>query len=227
MRLPEPIFEFFLKSDALHDPLCNDDHIRVLGWASAGEIATMKALTHKVNAVLKPMFAQRRHRARRLQARVRPPDRRSGRTDRARRRIHAGWLPALGREDRREDGQGPLPARPRRCDRALSRSGAADRRAVVDSWNSFRALCTLPPSAGSPVAQISSKRATSGLAAPGIVDRERRPRLIDVIAVQVVAIVGDHQRIRCAARFHAGAPYLHRVAVHLEQVGESRARRFE
>jgi len=55
-RLPEPIFEFFLKSDALHDPLCNDDHIRVLGWASADEIAQMKALTHRVNAVLKPLF---------------------------------------------------------------------------------------------------------------------------------------------------------------------------
>jgi phosphoribosylaminoimidazole-succinocarboxamide synthase len=56
-RLAEPIFEFFLKSDALHDPLCNDDHIRVLGWASADEIVQMKTLTHKVNAVLKPLFA--------------------------------------------------------------------------------------------------------------------------------------------------------------------------
>jgi len=55
-RLAEPIFEFFLKSDALHDPLVNDDHIRVLGWASADEIAQMKALTHKVNGVLKPLF---------------------------------------------------------------------------------------------------------------------------------------------------------------------------
>jgi phosphoribosylaminoimidazole-succinocarboxamide synthase len=56
-RLAEPIFEFFLKSDALHDPLINEDHIRVLGWASAAEIGEMKALTHKVNAVLKPLFA--------------------------------------------------------------------------------------------------------------------------------------------------------------------------
>ena len=56
-RLPEPIFEFFLKSDALHDPLVNDDHIRVLGWATSAEIEQMKALTHKVNAVLKPLFA--------------------------------------------------------------------------------------------------------------------------------------------------------------------------
>ena len=56
-RLPEPIFEFFLKSDALHDPLVNDDHIRVLGWATGMEIGEMKDLTHRVNAVLKPLFA--------------------------------------------------------------------------------------------------------------------------------------------------------------------------
>ena len=55
--LPEPIFEFFLKSDPLHDPLVNDDHIRVLGWATAAEIAEMRAMTHKVNSVLKPLFA--------------------------------------------------------------------------------------------------------------------------------------------------------------------------
>jgi len=57
LRLPEPIFEFFLKSDALHDPLCNEDHIRVLGWASVADIAQMKKMTHEVNAVLKPLFA--------------------------------------------------------------------------------------------------------------------------------------------------------------------------
>lgn len=56
IRLAEPIFEFFLKSDALHDPLCNDDHIRVLGWASADEIVQMRTLTHKVNDLLKPLF---------------------------------------------------------------------------------------------------------------------------------------------------------------------------
>lgn len=56
-KLAEPIFEFFLKSDALHDPLCNDDHIRVLGWATTDEIAAMRSLTHRVNGVLRPMFA--------------------------------------------------------------------------------------------------------------------------------------------------------------------------
>ncbi len=58
LRLPEPIFEFFLKSDALHDPLVNEDHIRVLGWATQQEIEAMKALTHRVNRVLKPLFAR-------------------------------------------------------------------------------------------------------------------------------------------------------------------------
>jgi phosphoribosylaminoimidazole-succinocarboxamide synthase len=55
--LPEPIFEFFYKSDPLKDPLVNDDHIRVLGWATAKEIAEMKTLTLTVNSVLKPLFA--------------------------------------------------------------------------------------------------------------------------------------------------------------------------
>src|SRR4029453_2868106 len=56
-KLAEPIFEFFLKSDALHDPLVKDDHIRILGWASGGEISAMRALTHKATGVLKPLFA--------------------------------------------------------------------------------------------------------------------------------------------------------------------------
>ena len=55
-RLTEPIFEFFFKSDALHDPLVNDDHIRVLGWADEVEIRQMKDLTHRVNSMLKPLF---------------------------------------------------------------------------------------------------------------------------------------------------------------------------
>ena len=55
--LPAPVFEFFYKSDALHDPMVNDAHIEVLGWATKAEIAQMKALTFRVNDVLKPLFA--------------------------------------------------------------------------------------------------------------------------------------------------------------------------
>ena len=55
--LPRPVFEFFYKSDALHDPMVNDAHIEVLGWATKEQIARMKALTFRVNDVLKPLFA--------------------------------------------------------------------------------------------------------------------------------------------------------------------------
>ena len=56
--LATPVFEFFYKSDALHDPMINDAHIEVLGWATKDEIAQMKALTFRVNDVLKPLFAE-------------------------------------------------------------------------------------------------------------------------------------------------------------------------
>ena len=55
-ELNPPIFEFFLKNDALHDPMVNDYHILSFGWATEAQIAEMKALTFKVNAVLKVLF---------------------------------------------------------------------------------------------------------------------------------------------------------------------------
>ena len=54
--LDPPTFEFFLKNDELHDPMVNDYHIRTFGWATDEEVARMKALTFKVNAVLKQLF---------------------------------------------------------------------------------------------------------------------------------------------------------------------------
>lgn len=57
LDLNPPTFEFFLKNDALHDPMLNDYHIRSFGWASDEEIKQMKTLTFKVNDVLKKMFA--------------------------------------------------------------------------------------------------------------------------------------------------------------------------
>ncbi|CAA0369329.1 phosphoribosylaminoimidazole-succinocarboxamide synthase [Alteromonas infernus] len=54
--LNPPIFEFFLKNDALHDPMVNDYHILSFGWATQEQIAEMKALTFKVNSVLKALF---------------------------------------------------------------------------------------------------------------------------------------------------------------------------
>ncbi|MBY0377628.1 MAG: phosphoribosylaminoimidazolesuccinocarboxamide synthase [Gammaproteobacteria bacterium] len=52
-----PLFEFFLKDDALGDPLMTEDHVMLLELATPKEIASMKALTYKVNEILKPVFA--------------------------------------------------------------------------------------------------------------------------------------------------------------------------
>jgi phosphoribosylaminoimidazole-succinocarboxamide synthase len=56
LQLDPPIFEFFLKNDALHDPMINDYHILSFKWASMEEIARMKELTFQVNGVLKQLF---------------------------------------------------------------------------------------------------------------------------------------------------------------------------
>lgn len=56
MDLNPPTFEFFLKNDALHDPMINDYHIRSFNWATQDEIAKMKELTFKVNEVLSKLF---------------------------------------------------------------------------------------------------------------------------------------------------------------------------
>lgn len=58
MTLNPPTFEFFLKNDALHDPMINDYHIISFGWATETQITQMKALTFKVNAVLTQLFDQ-------------------------------------------------------------------------------------------------------------------------------------------------------------------------
>ncbi|MDZ7802462.1 phosphoribosylaminoimidazolesuccinocarboxamide synthase [Thiohalophilus sp.] len=56
--LNPPVFEFFLKDDALHDPMINDYHILAFDWATAAEIERMKQLTFAVNDVLKRLFEQ-------------------------------------------------------------------------------------------------------------------------------------------------------------------------
>jgi len=58
LELNPPLFEFFLKNDALHDPMVNDYHIRAFGWATDEEIERMKELTFKANGVLKDLFLQ-------------------------------------------------------------------------------------------------------------------------------------------------------------------------
>jgi phosphoribosylaminoimidazole-succinocarboxamide synthase len=57
MALSPPVFEFFLKDDALHDPMINEYHIETFGWAKADDVAKMKELTFKVNDSLQKLFA--------------------------------------------------------------------------------------------------------------------------------------------------------------------------
>lgn len=53
-----PTFEFFLKNDALHDPMVNEFHIQSFGWATPAQVEAMKRETFKVNKVLKGLFAE-------------------------------------------------------------------------------------------------------------------------------------------------------------------------
>jgi phosphoribosylaminoimidazole-succinocarboxamide synthase len=50
------VFEFFLKDDALGDPMINESHIETFAWATQEQVRAMKDLTYKVNHVLKALF---------------------------------------------------------------------------------------------------------------------------------------------------------------------------
>jgi phosphoribosylaminoimidazole-succinocarboxamide synthase len=58
-RLREPIVEFYLKNDALHDPMLVDDHIAALELADRRGIAKMKTLIKRVNRILRKFMAER------------------------------------------------------------------------------------------------------------------------------------------------------------------------
>lgn len=57
LELNPPTFELFLKNDALGDPMINESHVQSFGWATPEQLARMKELTFKINAVLKELFA--------------------------------------------------------------------------------------------------------------------------------------------------------------------------
>ena len=56
MRLPRPLIEFYLKDDALGDPLITDDHALLFNWASPEELKSMKEKSLAVNEVLGELF---------------------------------------------------------------------------------------------------------------------------------------------------------------------------
>ena len=55
-ELTEPVFEFFLKDDNLHDPLINTSHIQMFNLATDEEVTKMKQLSLQINNVLLPLF---------------------------------------------------------------------------------------------------------------------------------------------------------------------------
>jgi phosphoribosylaminoimidazole-succinocarboxamide synthase len=54
--LNPPTFEFFLKNDALGDPMINESHIETFGWATKEQVEQMKVMTFRVNEILKDIF---------------------------------------------------------------------------------------------------------------------------------------------------------------------------
>jgi Phosphoribosylaminoimidazolesuccinocarboxamide (SAICAR) synthase len=56
--LTKPIIEFYYKSDALDDPFINESQIEALKIADESELKFIKAMTLKINELLKPFFDQ-------------------------------------------------------------------------------------------------------------------------------------------------------------------------
>jgi len=56
-KLPEPILEWYYKNDELHDPMINENHIRVFQYATPQEIQKMEEAAFKVNDFLVPYFS--------------------------------------------------------------------------------------------------------------------------------------------------------------------------
>ena len=58
-KLPFPVVEFYLKDDALHDPMLNDQHLELLRLSSVNEIMRMRKITVDVAALLDKFFDDR------------------------------------------------------------------------------------------------------------------------------------------------------------------------
>lgn len=56
--LKKPVLEYHYKSDALHDPLMNKDHVFALGLATEEELAAIDRYSFEVNRILSEFFDQ-------------------------------------------------------------------------------------------------------------------------------------------------------------------------
>ena len=55
--LPHTLIEYYLKDDALEDPMVAEEHIACFGWASNEEMQDISAMAIRVNDFLSGMFA--------------------------------------------------------------------------------------------------------------------------------------------------------------------------
>jgi phosphoribosylaminoimidazole-succinocarboxamide synthase len=54
--LPRPLVEFYLKDDALGDPIITEDHALLFGWSTPEQLTKIKEITLKVNSLLSEYF---------------------------------------------------------------------------------------------------------------------------------------------------------------------------
>ncbi len=57
--LEKPILEFFYKSDPLGDPMINECHVDVFGWATKEEVEILKSEGLKINNLMMEFFKER------------------------------------------------------------------------------------------------------------------------------------------------------------------------
>ncbi|PWU23904.1 MAG: phosphoribosylaminoimidazolesuccinocarboxamide synthase [Candidatus Rokuibacteriota bacterium] len=55
----QPILELYYKSDALGDPMINEEHVRMLKLATPKEVAWIKRMALRINDVLRPYFRRK------------------------------------------------------------------------------------------------------------------------------------------------------------------------
>ena len=57
--MEKPILEFFFKSDPLGDPMINECHVDVFGWATKEEVEILKSEGLKINNLMMKFFKER------------------------------------------------------------------------------------------------------------------------------------------------------------------------
>ena len=126
-RLPRSIIEYYYKNDALEDPMVSEEHITCFGWANTADLDDIVALTLRINDFLTGLFlgvgitlVDFKLEFGRLweneEMRIVLAD-----------EISPDNCRLWDTQDQREDGQGPLPPRPRQGRGGLSGGRQAPR----------------------------------------------------------------------------------------------------